>query len=126
MKKLLLVSIVVFTAILSTAISEWTTLSLPNTTNWDKTTIGHLSDGRFIYGQSGALVQQDTFGSSAVSSYANAPTGDYSFVTSHFLGIGGFSPQPVYSFSGGNLAHPQKVCLQRGNRVDADGWRAHF
>jgi hypothetical protein len=22
--------------------------------------------------------------------------------------------------------HPQKVCLQRGSRVDADGWKAHF
>ena len=84
--------------------AAWTTLNLPNTTSWDNATIGHLSDGRFLYGHNGALLQQDTFGSNATSGYAHAPAGDYSFVTSQFLGIGGFSPQPAYSFTGGNLA----------------------
>jgi len=84
--------------------AEWTTLSLPNTTNWANTTIGHLSDGRFVYGHNGALVQQDTFGSNAVSAYTNDPAGDYSFVSSQFLGIGGFGAAPVYSFTGGNLS----------------------
>ncbi|MCX6971074.1 MAG: class I SAM-dependent methyltransferase [Verrucomicrobia bacterium] len=31
-----------------------------------------------------------------------------------------------YVYVAEKRVHPQKVCLQRGNRVDADGWKAHF
>ncbi len=104
MKKKSFIVAASFAAISITAHAGWTTLSLPNTTSWANTTIGHLSDGRFIYGHSGSLFQQDTFGGNAVSTYANDPAGDYSFVTSQFLGIGGFSAAPVYSFTGGNTS----------------------
>ena len=102
MKKQFLLGVAAIAGLSIPCQAAWTTLSLPDTTSWANTTMGHLSDGRFIYGHNGALVQQDTFGSSAVSPYSNDPAGDYSFVTSQFLGIGGSSPQPVYSFTGGN------------------------
>lgn len=104
MKKTSFIVAGAFAALSISCQAAWTTLSLPDTTSWENTTIGHLSDGRFIYGNSGTLVQQVAFGTNAVSAYANAPSGDYSFVTTQFLGIGGFGPGPVYSFAGGTTA----------------------
>jgi len=104
MKKTVFLIAASFAVLTNPCRAAWTTLGLPNTTSWANTTIGHLSDGRFIYGHNGSLVLQNAFGSGAVSAYAGSPSGDYSFVTSQFLGIGGFSPQPVYSFAGGSLA----------------------
>lgn len=103
MKKLIF-AVAAFATLSQPCQAAWTTLSLPTTTSWGNTTIGHLPDGRFLYGHNGSLVQQSTFGSSPVSAYTNAPAGDYGFVTSQFVGLGGFGPAPVYSYSASALA----------------------
>jgi len=92
-------------AYLTTQITHaaWTLIGLPDTDNFNNTALGHLSDGRFIYGHNGTLYQQDTFGVSATSTYTNAPAGDYPFVNSQYLGLTGAgfppAPAPVYSFN---------------------------
>ena len=85
----------------SSARAAWTVLPLPDATSGLTTSIGHLPDGRFIYGHNGTLVQQQTFGSSGTASYTAAPAGnsDYSFVTSTHVGIYGAG---TFSYSSGN------------------------
>lgn len=70
----------------STAQAAWTLLPLPATQNFNNTAMGHLPDGRFIYGHNGTMLRQDTFGAAAATAYTNAPSGDSSFVTSTHVG----------------------------------------
>ena len=68
--------------------------------------MGHLSDGRFLYGHNGVLRQQNAFGNAASTSFTNAFGGDYAFVTSTFAASGAWGGGPVYSFDGTNTASP--------------------
>lgn len=90
-KSLFVLAAVIAAGFVSSARAAWTVLSLPDATSGSTTSMGHLPDGRFIYGHHGSLARQNTFGSSAASPYANAPGGssDYSFVTSSHVGIYG-------------------------------------
>ena len=87
MKRPIAIVAAVLAASTVVANASWTLLALPDTTNWNTTSIGHLPDGRFIYGHNGALIQQDTFGAAAATAFTNAPSGDYAFVTASHVGI---------------------------------------
>lgn len=84
----------------STFAQSWTVLNLPNTNNWNNIAITHLPDGRFIYGHDGTLLLQNSFGSNATTSFTNAPSGDYAFITPSYLGVGGWGAAPIYAFNG--------------------------
>lgn len=73
----------------STAQAAWTLLPLPEAQNAFNTAMGHLPDGRFIYGHNGLLIQQNAFGAAAATPFTNAPSGDSSFVTSTHIGTSG-------------------------------------
>lgn len=86
------------------ATAAWTILNLPSTTDWGNTAMAHLSDGRFIYGHSGTILLQTTFGSNATSAFTNAPAGDYAFLTPTYAGSGAWGGGPVWSYDGSNTA----------------------
>lgn len=86
------------------ASAAWTTIPLANTVNWGNTAIGHLDDGRFVYGHSGEILRQDVFGASAASVYTNSPSGDVGFLTSKYYGSGAWGGGPVASYASNNLA----------------------
>jgi hypothetical protein len=101
MKKLIAVASV---AAISNINAAWTVLDLPDTTGGGNTAMGHLADGRFVYGHGGTMLVQNSFGSNATSAYANAPAGDYAFLTSKYFGSGSWGGGPVASYDSGNLA----------------------
>lgn len=84
--------------------AQWTTLALPNTIDYGNTTMGHLSNGLFLYGHSGSLRQQNSFGNNASTAFTNAFAGDYAFVTSTFAASGAWGGGPIDSFAGSNTA----------------------
>jgi len=84
--------------------AAWTTLDLPDTADFGNTAMAHLADGRFIYGHSGSMILQTTFGSNATTGYANAPTGDYAFLTTKYFGSGAWGGGPVASYDSGNTS----------------------
>jgi hypothetical protein len=87
MKKALFVLAAVITAgFVSSARAAWTFLPLPDTQTSGNTAMGHLPDGRFIYGHNGSIIRQDSFGAAAATSFTNAPAGDSSFLTSTHVG----------------------------------------
>jgi len=91
----------------------WVTLDLPDLGDSPPAVaISHLSDGRFVYGNSNALYLQNSFGAAAVTTFATPPGVDPSFVTvltdtTAMLGAGGGGPtSPVYQFNPSNPASP--------------------
>jgi hypothetical protein len=98
-------TLIVFTSLLSAATlsASWTTFQLNNRLSYNSTAMAHLNDGRLVYAHDGSVSQQNTFGSSAMTSFTNAPTGAYSYVTSNgYLGVGGTfvdPTAPVYKFT---------------------------
>jgi len=101
MKKILATAVV---AAISNVNAAWTVLNLPDTTDWGNTAMAHLADGRFVYGHSGTMLLQNTFGANATGAYVNAPAGDYAFLTSKYFGSGSWGGGPVASYSSGNLS----------------------
>jgi len=101
-------TLIVFTSLLSAATlsASWTTFQLNNRLSYNSTAMAHLNDGRLVYAHDGSVSQQNTFGSSAMTSFTNAPTGAYSYVTSNgYLGVGGTFVEPtapVYKFTATN------------------------
>lgn len=90
MKKVLFVLAAAIAAgFVSNARAAWSLLPLPNSENFTNTALGHLPDGRFIYGHNGTLIRQDNFGAAAATPYTNAPSGDSSFITSTHIGYSG-------------------------------------
>lgn len=67
--------------------AAWNIIPLPDTDDWQNTALSHRDDGRFIYGHTGTLLVQNTFGEAATTPYANAPSGDFGFVTRSHVGI---------------------------------------
>ena len=105
MKKMTLFSALALLAAASpNASAAWTSLTLPNTTDWGNTAMGHLEDGRFVYGHSGAILRQDAFGAGAASAYANSPSGDVAFLTAKYYGSGAWGGGPVATYTSSNLA----------------------
>lgn len=82
MRRSIAIAAAVLAASTLAAKAAWTVLTLPDTTSGATSSMGHLADGRFVYGHNGALLQQNSFGASpATKPYTNAPAGDYAFVT---------------------------------------------
>lgn len=104
MKKTALFAAAIFAGLTIPCHSAWTVLNLPNTSNYGNTAMAHLADGRFIYGHSGSMLQQNTFGSNVTTAYANAPAGDYAFVTTKYNASGAWGGGPVRTYNSGNLS----------------------
>ncbi|MFM7181337.1 MAG: hypothetical protein ACKO2G_07740 [Verrucomicrobiales bacterium] len=100
-KSLFVLAAAIAAGFVSTARASWTVLPLPNTQNFTNTALGHLPDGRFVYGHNGNLIRQDTFGASTATPYTNAPAGDSSFITSTHIG---YSNSGTRSYDGTNTA----------------------
>lgn len=86
--------------------AAWTTFGLADRVSFNSTAMAHLDDGRLVYAHDGAVYQQDAFGLPSMTSFGNAPSSAYSFVSSNgFLGVGSFgSTAPVYGFEAANTA----------------------
>lgn len=95
----------VFAAALS-ASASWTTFSMHAVDNaWGATAFDHLSDGRYVYGQSGSFYLQDAFGAAGYSTFSASPVAstDPSFIAAHndntaVAGMGGWSPSAFQAF----------------------------
>jgi hypothetical protein len=123
MKKTTVLTFATLLSLASTAVA-WTTIDLPNRVSFNNTAMTHLSDGRLVYAHDGSIYQQDTFGSAALSTYANAPTGDYGYITGNgFLGGGDFPVASVYEFttSGTSTAFTSIGTQQNYGAVAYDG-----
>ncbi len=88
------------------AYADWMSLPLPDLSQaWGATALAHLPDGRYVFGESGNLYQQDAWGAAAYSPYTSEPAGiDPSFIAVWDDGIGvvgqgGWSASSLYSFS---------------------------
>ncbi len=92
----------------STLSAAWVTLQLPNLTEtFGSYQSANLSDGRFVFGTTNQLDTQNTFGSSALTSFSNAQTWDPSSVavqsnTLGAIGVGTFAPSGIYTFDPSN------------------------
>lgn len=100
-KSLFVLAAAIAAGFVSPARAAWTLLPLPDTQNYNNTALGHLPDGRFIYGHNGSLIRQDAFGAAAATPYTNAPSGDSSFVTATHIGYSGTGTR---SYDGSNTA----------------------
>ena len=104
-KALFVLAAAIAAGLVSSARAAWTFLPLPATDpipgGYANTAMGHLPDGRFIYGHNGTLIRQDTFGAAAASAYTNAPAGDSSFVTSTHIGYSGTGTRTYDSANAG-------------------------
>lgn len=95
------------------ASADWSHFALPDlSAAFSPVAIGHLSDGRYVYGEGGQLYQQDAWGGAAYSSYSGEPGGlDPSFIAlrddhTAVVGGGGFGASALYSFDPSNPAAP--------------------
>ena len=129
--------VVVVTAALAaayvpTSSAQWTEFSLPNLSDWyAPTAIGHLPDGRYVFGMKGAYYLQDSFGSGGNTQYINTAPGDSadpSFIvvydaTKAMAGGGGWGASDLYQFNPSSLTSPtftaQGLSLQNYSGV----WR---
>jgi hypothetical protein len=105
MKKTLVLSALSGILSVATLSASWMTFELADRVSYNNTAMTHLDDGRLVYAHDGSVYQQDTFGDSTMSSYSNAPTGDYGYITGNgFLGAGGFSAASIYGYTATNTA----------------------
>lgn len=88
-KSLFVLAAVIAAGFVSSARAAWTLLPLPATVDFNNTAMGHLPDGRFIYGHKSVVTRQDVFGAAGATPYLNGPAGDASFVTSTHVGYFG-------------------------------------
>lgn len=105
-----------FTLTLAPARAAWTSLDLPPLpVSFGNYQMGHLPDGRLVFGTSGDLDRQttfQTFGPVLLEDYTGAQSWDPSAVAIHsstlgVIGAGGFfGPSPLYVFDPSNLATP--------------------
>jgi len=90
--------------------ADWTTFSLPPLSqSFGSYWMGHMADGRLVYGSSNAIARESVFGSGALVPYSNAGSWDPSSVSllSDNLGVvgqGTFGPSSLYLFNPSNLA----------------------
>ncbi len=98
-----------FAAVLlpATSHADWTSFSLPNLTSYFSSQAANLSDGQLIYGSSSSLSLQTTFGSSTLTSFANAQTWDPSGIalqsdTLGVIGSGSLGSSALYTFNPSN------------------------
>ncbi len=96
----------------SGALASWIQYSLPNLTYaYGGTALGHLPDGRYVFGESGNLYLQDAWGSPSYTPFSMEPSSiDPSFIaiwdeTLGVIGAGGVTGySELYTFIPGNTA----------------------
>jgi len=95
----------------SGAFASWMQYSLPNLTySYGGTALGHLPDGRYVFGECGNLYLQDAWNSSFYTPFSTEPSFiDPSFIaiwdgTFGVIGAGGAGYSELYAFNPGNTA----------------------
>ncbi|MCS7008481.1 MAG: hypothetical protein N2035_09795 [Chthoniobacterales bacterium] len=97
-------ALILFLTCAASYAQSWTILNLPNTVSWNTISLTHLPDGRFIYSHDGSIFLQNSFGSNATTSFTNAPSGDYAFITTSFVAAGAWGAAPIYSYNSSNTS----------------------
>ncbi len=93
--------------------ASWTQFGLqPLSGAFSPFAMGHLPDGRYVYGEGNSFYAQDAWGSAAYSTFAGVPGGvDPSFIavrsdTSAVAGGGGFGESALQTFNPSDLLTP--------------------
>ena len=93
--------------------ADWTQFALPNLSGaFGPYTMSHLSDGRYVYAESGQFYQQASFGSAGYIAFGGEPAGlDPSFISIRndgfaAAGSGGFGSSAIWAFDPSNPTTP--------------------
>lgn len=109
LRKAFVPALAAFLSFVAPVRAAWTTLSLPPLSqSFGSYQMGHLPDGRLVYGSSNDLDVQTTFGAASLGDYANALAWDPSGVAIYnsllgAVGRGTSGSSPIYLFNPSDL-----------------------